>query len=36
MIPEAEWKQVEAAAAVYWDKIAKKSDRSAKVVSDLI
>ncbi len=34
-IPEAEWKQVEEAAAIYWDKIALKSDRSAKVVKIL-
>ncbi len=34
-IPESEWKQVEAAAAEFWDEIAKKSDRSAKVVKIL-
>ena len=34
-IPEDEWKQVEAAALVFWDEIAKKSDRSAKVVQIL-
>lgn len=35
MIPEAGWEQVEEAAAVYWDKISKKSECSAKVVQIL-
>ena len=34
-IPEAEWKQVEDAALEYWDDIAAKSARSAKVVKIL-
>jgi len=34
-IPDAEWKQVEDAALKYWDEVAKKSPRCAKVVKIL-
>ena len=34
-IPANEWKTVEDAALVFWDEIAKKSPRSAKVVQIL-
>ena len=34
-IPDAEWKVVEDAALKYWDEIAKKSDRNARVVKIL-
>lgn len=34
-IPDAEWKQVEEEAMKYWDEIAAKSPRSAKIVKIL-
>ncbi len=34
-IPEAEWKQVETEAQKFWDEIAQKSPRSAKIVDIL-
>ena len=34
-IPDAEWAQVEAEAHKFWDEVAKKSKRCAKVVDIL-